>query len=114
MDFSVNSVSIEKYVQYLTESGANAYKDSAGTFWIGHEIGSIVRIPTFVTDTPSLPELKSLMWRNCIGLASYIIEPSKKHPSNTYLYVCHDQDYSLQKLPDTVGRNVRRAQHTLK
>lgn len=40
-------------------------------------------------------------------MVSYLLEPDECHPANTWLYICTDQAYTLDKLSSSRRRNVR-------
>jgi len=79
-----------------------------GTFWTRHESGAMVRRPTFHVGPPAPGEVQEILRHGRAAVASYLVEPDERHPANTWLYLCTDQVYALEKLVYTTRKNVRR------
>jgi hypothetical protein len=107
-------MSVAEYARALPESGTPVYGRSDGEFWIRHESWALMRVPTFLTGQPAPRVLGKLLWSGRALVASYLLEPDRDHPANSWLYVCSDPDYSIDKLASTVRRNVRRGSRELR
>ncbi len=67
-----------------------------------------MRIPTFHLVSPSSDEIKQVLWHGPATVASYLLEPDEHHPANTWLYLCTDHGYMLDKLSGNMRREVSR------
>ena len=67
-----------------------------------------MRKPTFHLVPPSSDEVREVLWRGRAALAIYLQEPDEHHPANTWLYLCTDHDYALEKLSGNMRREVGR------
>jgi hypothetical protein len=81
---------------------------------MGYGNAALVRLPTFDTTTIDSQDAQTLLRHGRAGLLSFLLEPDEHHPANGWLYVCHDQSYTLGKLANEVRRHVRRAQGSLR
>ncbi len=101
-------LSITDYAADLERVGERVFTGGKGTIWISHGLGAITRLPFSHLASPDLKEVSQLLWRGPTLVADYIQEPNDSHPANTWLYICTDQAYTLDKLVPTMRRNVRR------
>ncbi len=109
-----NAVSITEYASELVRRGIRVLPGAPGTFWISHETGAMMRVPTLHTVAPSPGEVREVVWRGRVALASYLREPDDRHPANAWLYLCTDRAYALDKLAPAMRRNVRRGLRELR
>lgn len=101
-------MSITEYAADRARTGFRILPGGPGTFWIGFGFGAMMRIPIFHLVPPTSDELKQVLWHGPATIASYTMEPDECHPANTWLYLCTDQTYALEKLAPAMRRNVRR------
>ena len=73
----------------------------------------MIRCPTFHFTPPSSDEVKRVLWKGPAAAISYVIEPNEHFPPNTWLYLCQDQSYIVEKLSKAARRDVRRALRSL-
>ncbi len=102
------SASMREYATSLMRNGVLTLPGGAGTYWIRHESGAMVRFPKFQLTLPPSHEVRQVLWRGRAAIASYLLEPDECHPANAWLYLCTDQSYSLNKLPSNARRNIQR------
>jgi len=107
-EHTVQTASITEYATSLKRSGAHVVPGEAGTFWVRHESGSMVRFPKFHLAPPSAQDVQQALWRGRAAVASYLSEPNEYHPANAWLYLCTDQAYSWDKLASKARRDIRR------
>lgn len=100
--------SVTDYAADLARIGVKILPGGPGTFWSRHESGSMLRRPTFHVGPPDPNEVRKVLWRGWAAIASYLLEPDERHPANTWLYLCTDHSYALEKLTPAMRRNVRR------
>jgi len=100
--------SLAEYAADLASSGVQVLPGAPGTFWTRHESGAMVRRPTFHVGPPASGELREVLLHGRAAVASYLVEPDERHPANTWLYLCTDHDYSLEKLSGKMRRETRR------
>ena len=105
--YKVQSISIVEYATHLARNGVRILPGGMGTFWIEYLYGTLMRIPVFHLEPPASQEVRQILWRGRAAIASYLIEPDERHPANTWLYICTDQAYALEKLSPEMRRNVR-------
>ncbi len=101
-------VPITQFATDLAKSGIRVFHGGPGTFWARFNFGGMMRIPTFHLVPPSSDEIQQVLWHGPATAASYLLEPDEHHPANTWLYLCTDQAYALEKLVPEMRRNVRR------
>jgi hypothetical protein len=58
--------------------------------------------------TPVPGEVRKMLIQGPAAVASYIVKPDENHPANAWLYVCTDRSYTLEQLPHSMRKNVRR------
>jgi hypothetical protein len=102
------SLSIAEYASGLSKNGIRALRGTEGTFWVGFEAGTLIRLPIFHVGPPPPGEVRQVLWRGRAAAASYLLEPDEQHPANAWLYTCTDQAYTLDRLGPPMRRNVRR------
>jgi hypothetical protein len=102
------AISITKHAEYQEKNGLRVFLGEAGTFWVEHETGAMMRIPHFHLVPPTAHEIRQVLWKGRVAIASYLMEPDEHHPANTWLYTCRDQTYTLEKLHANARRDVRR------
>ncbi len=100
--------SVTDYATDLAKSGVRILPGEPGTYWAGYETGALMRIPTFHMAPPAPNEVRAVLWHGRVAIASYLLEPDERHPANTWLYLCTDHSYALEKLTPAMRRNVRR------
>jgi hypothetical protein len=105
---TIDSISMDEYAAGLARNGVRTVAGTAGSCWIRHEVGAMLRVPTFCCSLPSARELRRVFWRGRSALAGYLLEPDAQHPANAWLYICQDRAYGLEALPPPVRRSVRR------
>lgn len=103
-----SSPSIAEYAVERARSGTRTLPGTCGTFWIGHESGTMMRMPMFHAAPPAPGEVRQVLRQGRAAVVSYILEADEQHPVNAWLYVCPDRAYELGKLPPSMRRNVRR------
>jgi len=106
-------LSIAEYASELVRIGTRVVPGSPGTFWVGHELGAMVRIPTFHLTPPAAGEVQQVQREGSAAIVSYIVEPDQHYAANAWLYSCRDFVYSLDKLSKRARRDARRAQRSL-
>jgi hypothetical protein len=105
---------LKTYITDRQKTGFHVLPGKTGTFWIRSDSGPFTRVPTFHLAPPASGELRQVLWSGPAAVANYLLEPDERHPANTWLYLCTDQDYKLEKLAPAMRRNVRRALKELK
>jgi len=103
-----NSQSMTEYAADLERVGVHVYPGTSGTIWTTHHSGTLMRRPTFHLEPTTAEEVRAALWRARAPVASYLLQPDADHPANSWLYLCTDQTYSLEKLSSVMRRNVRR------
>src|SRR5207244_2346655 len=103
-----------EYAAYLSQNGIKTLAGSSGTLWIGHELMSLIRYPTFALNRPTPGEIPDTLRRGKAAVASYVVEPDVRQIANTWLYICRDTGYSIEKLGKNARRDIRKAQRTLR
>ncbi|MFL5587632.1 MAG: hypothetical protein ACJ8DI_08255 [Ktedonobacteraceae bacterium] len=68
----------------------------------------MIRFPKLPLAPPPSQEVRQVLWHGRAAVASYLLEPDEHHPANTWLYLCTDQAYSLDKLASNARRDIRR------
>ncbi|MEX2493394.1 MAG: hypothetical protein WD425_16700 [Nitrospirales bacterium] len=105
---SDQAMSISEYAKELKNSGIRVVSVKSENFWVGYELGSLVRVPSFFVGTPAPGEVRQILWKSGKAVATYLLSPDESHTENAWLYVCNDHNYSLEKLSSPMRRNVRR------
>lgn len=113
-EHKVQTASITEYAASLKRSGVHVVPGEAGTFWVRHESGAMVRVPKFHLAPPLARNVQHTLWRGRAAVASYLLEPDTYHPANAWLYLCTDQAYSLEKLAANARRDIRHGLRELK
>lgn len=108
------ALSMAEYAAELAKNGTRILPGTLGSFWVGHELGAMVRIPTFHLLPPTAGEVRQVLWNGRAAVVSYLLEPNDSHPANACLYICMDHRYALDKLPPAMRRNVRRGSTQLR
>ena len=101
------------YAAELARNGIQILPGAHGTFWVRYEGGAMVRRPTFQSAPPIRSEIQRVLWKGRAAVASFLLEPDEHHPANTWLYICRDSSYSIEKLSKPARRDIRRAQRNL-
>jgi hypothetical protein len=112
--YKAQFMSITEYAADRARTGFRIFPGGPGTFWIGFGFGAMMRIPIFHLVPPASDELQQVLWHGPATIASYLMEPDERHPANTWLYLCTDQTYALEKLAPAMRRNVRRGLRELR
>lgn len=99
---------LSQYAVDLSGIGVRVFPGDSGSFWTSYESGTLMRLPTFQVGPVASGEVARVLRTAKKAVASYLVEPDAKHPANAFLYVCADPEYSLEKLPSAMRRNVRR------
>lgn len=107
-DDKTQFMSITQLATDMKKAGMPVFHYGSGTFWLGFNFGAMMRIPTFYLVPPTSDEVKQVLWHGPATVASYLLEPDEHHPANTWLYLCTDHDYSLDKLSGNMRREVSR------
>lgn len=107
-------LSMTEYAADLAKTGVHVLPGKSGTFWMRFNSGPLMRAPLFHLAPPASDEIQHVLWRSSAIIASYLLEPDERHPANTWLYLCADQDYRLENLAPAMRRNVRRALRELR
>jgi hypothetical protein len=105
---------LAEYAAGLREQGRPILQSSGGTFWVWYEMGAMMRLPTFRIEPPSKDEVREVLWRGRTALAMYLLPPDERHTANSWLYICTDDSYALDKLAPAMRRNVNRGFKELK
>jgi hypothetical protein len=104
---TAQSRSITEYAADLTSNGVQTILGSLRTFWVEYQYGTMMRIPKFHLAPPTSDEIRQALWYGRARMVSYLLEPDEHHPANTWLYICTDRAYTLDKLSSSRRRNVR-------
>ena len=96
-------MNIHEYCDRLKEAGFKAIPGCENTLWISHERFSMLRQPTLASDAPSREEIKRVFKQSRAAMLSFITSPSDALVANSFLYLCEDPEYSVEKL----GRGAR-------
>jgi hypothetical protein len=107
-------VAMREYAASLAREAVGVLPGSANTWWVRHEGMSLVRRPVPCLDVPPAKEVRSVLWRAGVPVASYVCQPDEQHPQNAWLYVCHKDTYSMSKLGAPVRRHLKRALRELR
>lgn len=70
---------------------------------------SLEREPIFCLDPPSTQEVRSVLLQSCAPVGTYVLKADGEHPQNAWLYVCRNQEYTLEGLGSSARRDARRA-----
>lgn len=108
MDQQTKSVSLGQYAAELARHGIPVLPGTGKTLWVRHDAGAMMRVPRFHLGPLASVEALEVPWRGRVAAASYLVPTDNLHPANSYVYVCTDRDYALDKLPVAMRRNVRR------
>jgi hypothetical protein len=108
------SVKASDYQEGLIRAGLKCYRGPSNDLWMTHEMGSMVRLPTFQLRPPTPDEFRNLFWKLHVPAISYNLEPDENHEPNAWLYVCEKGRYSPEKLIGPARRNIRHAQRNLR
>src|SRR5712691_3383219 len=103
----IQSLSLTEYAADLERRGTRILTGAQGTFWAEYESHIMIRIPTFYLAPPTPREVRQMLWHGRAAIVNYLLEPDDCHPTNTWLYLCTDQTYALEKLAPEMHRNVR-------
>jgi hypothetical protein len=96
-------MNIPEYCERLKEGGFNVIRGCEDTLWISHERYSMLRQPTLPLEVPSKEEIKRVFKQSRAAMLSFITRPTDRLAANSYLYLCTNAEYSLEKL----GRGAR-------
>jgi hypothetical protein len=113
-EHKAQTTSLKEHVTHRASSGIQFLPGRLGTFWTRDSRMLLVRQPNFHTNPPSSGEVHQMLWRGRTMCATYLLEPDEHHPANAWHYVCTDHDYTLEKLPPEMRRNVHRGLRELK
>lgn len=83
-------------------------------FWERAQFGALTLRPEFLLHVPSRERTRSLFRETKAPLLSYVQPPDDDHPQNAWLYVCRDQEYSIERLGSRGRRDARRALRELR
>jgi len=108
------AVAVRDYVTQLRKTGITILPGANETFWVRHEVGAMMRMPTFSLATPNPRELNEALLRGRAACISYILAADEQHPRNAWLYVSSDNTYSLEKLGKGTKSSVRRGLKSLR
>jgi hypothetical protein len=100
-------LAIAEYAAGLARHGVRIVPGASESFWIRHEVGAMLRVPTFHRAPPTAHELGQVFWRGPAAVVSYLVDPDERHPANAWLYLCRDRAYALDKRSRSMPRNVR-------
>lgn len=103
-----NSLSIEKYVEELKRSGKRIVNGASNDFWVEYEWRALMRMPSFYVELPAPGEVARVLRESRMAVVTYLVPPVDTHKGNAWLYICTDENYSLDKLSSVMRRNVRR------
>jgi len=92
----------------LAKTGIRVFHGGPGTFWARFNFGGMMRMPRHHLVPPTSDELQQVLWHGPATAASYLLEADEQHPANTWLYLCTDQSYALDKLSGNMRREVSR------
>jgi hypothetical protein len=104
---TARTISITEYAADLARNSVHIMPGGPGTFWVEYQYGIMIRIPKFHLAPPTPNEIRQVLWRRWAMAVSYLLEPDEHHPANTWLYICTDRAYVLDKLSSSRRRNVR-------
>jgi hypothetical protein len=107
------TVSMAQYASELTKSGQALVFGGGDTLWVRSETFAMIRFPTFHLTPPSPNEVSRALWKGPAAVVSYLTRPDDAHPSSTWLYLCEDQSYHVEKLSKAARRDARRALRNL-
>ena len=111
---SVRGVSIEEYVAGLAQEGECVIPGPGRSYWLRGEMRSLERVPTWCVDDLSLSDVKSTLWQVRAPIATFVRNPDARHPPNALLYICENQEYSMEGLRRLARKNLRRALRELR
>jgi hypothetical protein len=100
-------MSITQLATDMAMGGMRVFHRGLGTFWVGFHFGGMISIPTSHLVPPTLDEIKQILWQGPATVVSYLLEPDEHRPANTWLYLCTDHDYTLDKLSGNMRRGVK-------
>jgi hypothetical protein len=97
-----------QFATSLAKTGVRVFHGGSGTFWARSDFGGMMRLPRHHLSPPTSDELQQVLWHGPATVASYLLEPDEHHPANTWLYLCTDHGYTLDKLSGAtpVGQSV--------
>jgi hypothetical protein len=110
----VHGISLEEYIAVLARAGAKVVSGTKGSYWCTSEIGALERIPFDRLDEPSLEDVTHALRLARAAVASYLRPVDESHPQNAWLYVCRNQEYTLEGLGVAARRDARRALRELR
>jgi hypothetical protein len=113
-DTLCSAVSSTEYQEALTQLGLKCHRSSSDDFWMVHEMGSMMRVPTFRIVPPPIRNLDALFWKLRAPAVSYLIEPDAERKANAWLYLCESGGYSPGELSSVARRDLRRAQRSFR
>jgi hypothetical protein len=102
------TISLREYAANLARSGVHVLPGGPGTFWTRDQNSAMIRRPIFHVGPPTPNEVREVLRSGRATVASYLLEPDERHTANTWLYLCTDHAYALEKLDYTMRKNVRR------
>jgi len=109
----LTGLSLNDYHQELHANHHGVIKTAPNYIWIKAESRSLIRFPTFCDIPTNISDVRRALRASNTAVASYICEPTKQYPANTWLYICQDREYELSKLSKNARRDVRCAQREL-
>jgi hypothetical protein len=110
----VRGVSLEEYVSVLRGEGVDIVSGVGRNYWRRGEMRSLEREPVWCLDEPPASEVRRAMRQLRALVATYVRPPDAAHPQNALLYVCRNQDYTMEGLERGARKNLRRALRELR
>jgi len=101
-------MNLSSYSECLETAGYNVLAGSNDTIWVSHGRFAMQRQPVFALHDPSEEETREVFRAARVPLLSFVIKASVQWPANSNLYLCSDNDYSLDKLAKGPRYDVRR------
>lgn len=102
------SRSMTQYAADLESIGVRVHPGTCGTIWTTYHTRTLIRRPAFHVGPATAEEVREALWHERAPVASYLLQPDTDHPANSWLYLCTDHTYALDKLSPVMRRNVRR------
>jgi hypothetical protein len=102
-------MNIHDYQLRLKDGGFRAILGCENTLWVSHERFSMLRQPSLPLDPPSREEIRRVFRQSRAAMLSFVTRPSATLAANSCLYVCVDQEYSLEKLGQSARSHIRHA-----
>jgi hypothetical protein len=102
------AATLRDYVEDLTATDVRILPGSDGTYWARYPDRVARRVPLLHTAIPEPGEVDRAMRATGALMATFLTTPHDGHLANAWLYLCADNEYTLETRPSEMQRNVRR------